>query len=370
MPECVIVGGGHAHVLVLKSLAERPLEGFAVTVVSDSALAWYSGMVPGYVAGRYALGDLRIDVASLARRAGAVWVEARATRFDPASRRIHLADGRSLPYELASFNLGATVAGSDVPGVRDHAIATRPLEALIAGLGGLDARVQRADEAGRRPRVVVVGGGAAGVELALAAAARWRRHDVAVTVVDAGEALLADAPRGLRRRAARALDRRGVTTLLGRRVEAVEAAAVVLGGDHRAPFEAAFWATGAAARPLFVDSEVATDDDGYAIVADDLRLEGSPDVFAVGDCARQASAPWTPRAGVYAVRQAATLTRNLRALAAGRPTEAYRPQRDFLRLLDRGDGGGIGAKWGLSFEGAWVGWLKRRIDRRFVASFA
>lgn len=368
--ELVLVGGGHAHALVLADLAARRLEGFGVSVVSDAPVSWYSGMVPAWVAGRVAPEALRIDVAALAARAGARWVEARVAALDPATRRIHLAGGGSLTYDLASFNIGATVAGCDLPGVRAHALATRPLDGLVRGLAELDDRVEGAARRGRRPPVVVVGGGAAGVELALAVAARWGPRGAAVTVIEAGEALLAASPRGLRRRAARALDRRGVAAVLGARVASVEVDAVSLEGGRRLPSVATVWATGAAARRVFADSGVAVDDGGYAFVGDDLRLEGVADVFAVGDCARQRSAPWTPRAGVYAVRQAAVLTRNLRAVAAGRPTAAYRPQRDFLRLLDRGDGGAIGAKWGIAFEGAWVGWLKRRIDGDFVGRFA
>jgi len=69
------------------------------------------------------------------------------------------------------------------------------------------------------------------------------------------------------------------------------------------------------------------------------------------------------------VRQGPVLMRNLRARAAGKPLESYRPQSDFLTLLNLGDGTALGAKWGRSFEGLWVMWLKDRIDRRFMRRF-
>jgi selenide,water dikinase len=96
---------------------------------------------------------------------------------------------------------------------------------------------------------------------------------------------------------------------------------------------------------------------------------GHDDLFAAGDCATLVEHPRTPKAGVYAVRQGPYLTRNLRAALAGRPLASYRPQRDFLTLLNLGDGSAIGGKWGVSFEGRWVMELKDRIDRRFMERF-
>ena len=69
--ELVLVGGGHSHVQVLKSLAAEPIPGFRVTVVVDTPIPVYSGMVPGFVAGQYEMHDLQIDVQALADRAGA-----------------------------------------------------------------------------------------------------------------------------------------------------------------------------------------------------------------------------------------------------------------------------------------------------------
>jgi selenide,water dikinase len=63
------------------------------------------------------------------------------------------------------------------------------------------------------------------------------------------------------------------------------------------------------------------------------------------------------------------LTRNLRALLAGRTLERYTPQSDFLTLLNLGGGVAVGAKWGFTFEGRWVMRLKDWIDRRFMRRF-
>ncbi|HEM45826.1 MAG TPA: hypothetical protein ENO23_02160, partial [Alphaproteobacteria bacterium] len=51
--ELVLVGGGHAHVQVLRRFMMRPIDGVRLTLVVDRYEAVYSGMVPGLVAGDY-----------------------------------------------------------------------------------------------------------------------------------------------------------------------------------------------------------------------------------------------------------------------------------------------------------------------------
>ncbi len=96
---------------------------------------------------------------------------------------------------------------------------------------------------------------------------------------------------------------------------------------------------------------------------------GHDEFFAVGDCAAWTAGPGLAKAGVYAVRQGPVLAHNLIARIRGERLRAYRPQRDFLSLLNLGDGGAIGTKWGVSVEGRAVFALKDWIDRRFVRRF-
>src|SRR5512145_2468754 len=91
--DLVLVGGGHAHIQVLKRWAMGPVPGVRLTLVVDRPIAVYSGMVPGFVAGQYAREDLEIDVRPLALRAGARCIVAAATGLDAGARRLAL-EGR------------------------------------------------------------------------------------------------------------------------------------------------------------------------------------------------------------------------------------------------------------------------------------
>src|SRR5258708_6336426 len=129
--DLVLVGGGHAHIQVLKRWAMAPVPGARLTVVVDRPIAVYSGMVPGFVAGQYPRDALEIDVRPLALRAGARCIVAAATGVDPTARRLVL-DGRPpIAYDTVSFDVGSTIAGLEIPGAREHAIPTPPIGEVV-----------------------------------------------------------------------------------------------------------------------------------------------------------------------------------------------------------------------------------------------
>jgi selenide,water dikinase len=364
--ELVLVGGGHAHVQVLRGLAMRPLPGARVTLVVDDPVAVYSGMVPGFVAGHYRRDELEIDVRPLARRAGASVVVARATGVLASEQRIELEGRAPIHYDTASFDVGSTVAGLDLPGARDFALATRPIGRFVAKIDAAIARLKHA----KQPQVVVCGAGAGGVELAFALRARLAREgvrDAAITLVDAASRLLPSLAARVGERAAIEARARGLALRMNTCVVTVEEGALVLEAGERIPFDALIWATGAASQSLFAASSLPTGDRGFVRVRATLQVEAHDALFAVGDCAR--FEPDLPKAGVYAVRQGPLLDRNLRAHVTGGVLHAYRPQRDFLVLLNLGDGAALGTKWGRTVVGPRVFAWKDRIDRRFAERF-
>ncbi|MHC5002037.1 MAG: FAD-dependent oxidoreductase [Planctomycetota bacterium] len=369
--QLVLVGGGHSHVQVLRSFGAAPPPQTDVTVVVDDPVAMYSGMAPGFVAGQYERAELEIDVRPLAAICGAPVIVSRCVRVDAGARRLELADGTSVTYDVASFNIGSTVVGLDLPGVREHALPTRPLRRLVDGVASL---VELARRVGRsRPlRVVVVGGGSGGVELALTlqhrlAEASGRAIDV--TLLDGGPRILARYPDSLVRRVERLCARRGIAVRNQARVTAVSAIGVTLADASELPCDATIWVTGPTGHDLFVASDLPTDGRGFVRIRSTLQVEGRDELFAVGDCGTLIEHPHTPKAGVYAVRMGPVVTENIRARLAGHPLQRYRPQHDFLTLLNAGDGTALGAKWGIAFGGRWVMRLKDRIDRAFMRTY-
>ena len=366
MPQVVLVGAGHTHIQVLRHWMMHPDPAVEATLVVDTPIAVYSGMAPGLVAGQYERHELEIDAVPLARRAGVRVVLAPCTGVEATNRRV-LGEGREpLPFDIASFDVGSTVAGLELPGVREHAVPTRPINRLAAAISG---RVEALTS--RQPNVVVVGSGAGGIELAFCIDARLRGLDLEprVTIVEAGDRILPGYHPALARRIEAAAGERGVRALVDTTVSGVEENGVRLEDGRTLDSDLTFWVTGAAALPIFRGSDLPLCDRGFARTRSTLQVEGHDHIFAVGDCATLIDQPNRPRAGVYAVRMGPYLIENLERLTTGQRLRRYRPQGDFLALLNLGDGRAAGAKWGAAFEGRWVMRLKDRIDRRFMERF-
>jgi selenide,water dikinase len=364
----VLVGGGHAHLRVLREAARSPWRGASLTLISQFDHHHYSGMVPGYLRGRYREGDLRFDLAGLCRAAGAAFVRGLAERVS-ATERIVEVDGERVPFDLVSLDVGAAPAGMEVPGVREHAFTVRPMSRVVALRKRMDALIGGMG-AGEPVRACVVGAGAAGVEVALALHRRIERggRRPEVTLLDRG-ALLPGYSAGLRARAREVLRTRGVALATEEDVVEVRADGALTSAGDRVPADITVWLTGAAPPRLLDRSDLPRSGDGFLLVDSSLRSADGAPVWGAGDCITLRQHPEVPKAGVYAVRAAPVLAHNLRAAVEGGPPREFLPQSSFLSLLDTSDGRAR-LRWrALAVHSRWAWWLKRRIDERFVRRY-
>ena len=367
----MLVGGGHAHAVVLRRFGLRPDPRVRLTLVSRDVMTPYCGMLPGFVAGHYAPEDCHIDLRELARFAGARLFHVEAVGLDTERRQVICAGGETVPYDIVSLDIGAAPA-LDVPGAAEHVIPVKPIGRFVRHWDGLQTIVARAD--GLFP-IAVVGGGAGGVELALAM--RHRLGAAPAGGVGAQRALLClitdsrdilpDYPRKARCIFRRILAARGIAAHTGRRVTSVEAGGPVLDGGTGLPAEAVLWVTKAAAQGWLRATGLALDDDGFVRVDATLRSVSHPDVFAAGDVAAMPGAPH--KSGELALRAGKVLADNLRRAAHGRALRRWRPPRAYLSLISTGDRYAVAVRGRFVLEGAWIWRLKDRLDRRRIRRF-
>ncbi len=362
MKRLVLVGGGHAHLSVLQALAQEKLTGIEIVLVTPSVHQNYSGMLPGWMAGHYQLGQCQIDLQPLAHAAGVTMVVDRIAGMDADRRCVGLPDGRHIEYDLLSLDIGSEIDVSWLGMAGDKLLPVKPLDTFF------DAwpKVLAAANAQSGYRLVVVGGGAAGVELTLAAHYALKRSatDARVDLVISDSGLLRGHATGVQRRMTRALMQAGVH-LHAQKAVGVEQG-VMLSDGVILPADCVLAATGARAPGWLQPSRLLLDEHGYIAVNGQHQSLSHANVFAAGDiCARQDLA--MARSGVHAVHAGPVLATNLLATLKRHPLETYKPRKRSLYLLACGEKYAIASWGGFSAEGAWVWRWKDRIDRGFIA---
>ncbi|KKZ10901.1 MAG: hypothetical protein TE42_09190 [Candidatus Synechococcus spongiarum SP3] len=349
--QLVLAGGGHSHALMLRHWAMdrcRLPPATAVTLVSRSSTSLYSGLIPAVLAGQAPRSACTIDLRRLCAAAGVSFVQAEITGLDLKRRQLQLHGKpgapspilRSLRWDWLSLNVGSVTAAP----VGVAGLPIRPLELFLTWCDNLP------------PAVEVMGSGVAAVEVVLALAARCRRRQqpcrLSLRTVPGG-LRLGNAP--LARRLEQMVQAQGITICCRAR------------HDPAAPGRATVLCTGGHAPAWLQDSGLPCDPQGRILTHPTLVVQGHGRIFAAGDCGVVAWAP-RPAGGVWAVRAAPVLARNLQAALLGRPLRSWRPQVHGLVLLGDGQGGAVAERG--SF---WLGphpWLwrwKQHLDHRFMA---
>jgi len=367
--DLVLVGGGHAHVQVVRMLAmKKALRDIRATLISDESTVCYSGMLPGCLAGLYRPDEMEMELRPLCTWAGIRFIRSRVAGLDPAIQQVHFEDGRPpLAYDALSINIGSIPRGMDTPGVREHAVPTRPLGLLLRRVHQFEDN-HRPD--GQPLRIVIAGGGAAGVELAFAMHSRWgdRFAPVRITLVESNAALLSGHNPRVARIIRRYLEEKGISCITGQRVAGVDESGVHFAEIPSLPCDFLLWATGGAPPDLMKQTHLATSDAGFIRVKPTLQVMGYDNVFAAGDCIEFESRP-LPKSGVYAVREGPVLSRNIHAWLENRSLVPYRPQASALALLMTGTRNAVASRGHTAFHGPRVWRLKDWIDRRWMRKF-
>ncbi|MCZ6690478.1 MAG: FAD-dependent oxidoreductase [Planctomycetota bacterium] len=368
MREVVLIGGGHAHLVAIRRLgADRPGD-VSITLISDGPAAHYSGMLPACVADLYHLDEIGVDLATFARGARISFIPARVEGMDPRENTLSFRDRPPMKYDVASVNIGSVSRGLDTPGARKNAIPTRPLGGFLRRLDEVD---QRTPVGGEPVRVVVVGGGAAGVELAFGLDARFRGRGrrATITILERREEVLGDRGAAVVRIVRGLFGDRGIKVVSGSRVARVQSDSLTLATGVEIPYEIMIWATGGGPSPFLERTGLGRDRTGYLQVSRTLQTS-SPHVFAAGDCVSLEGHPDLPKAGVYAVRQGSILAENILARLKGGNLREYAPQRGFLSLIMTGDRKAILDWKGVAFHAGWAWRWKDWIDRRWMRKLA
>lgn len=381
----VLVGGGHVHLQVIKAFNKKARQDWHVTLVDRNEKASYSGMVPGCISGQYTKEETEISLSDLSSWADIKFYVDQVIDIDLDRQKILLENTKEwIEYDVLSFDIGSTSRGlKDVEGVSEFAIPTRPIDVLVDKIDAAANKLEASMDTDRT-EVCVIGGGVAGIELALTIRQRFKDanppKEIKVTILDSRDELLPQESSACREALKDVLSERDIEVLHNTRVSFIEENEIKLQDGRSISYTHCIWATGAEAHDLayrLKSRGLSVSKDGWIITGPTLQSVSHKNIFAAGDCAmiegiidsegKSKASP--PKAGVYAVRAGPVLVENLACMLNNRNLTKYEPQDEFLRLINCGDGKALGFRFGLPLYGKWVYELKDTIDEMFMNLF-
>eukprot|EP00963_Diacronema_lutheri_P008623 scaffold764_cov363-Pavlova_lutheri.AAC.11 len=349
--DLVLVGGGHAHVAVLKSFAMRPVEGVRLTLVTRETHAPYSGMLPGSVAGHYTKDECHVDLAPLARLAKVQMIHAEVEGIRREDKQVVLRGRPPLRYDLLSINVGIRPKMEAAKGSDRHAVPVKPIDGFWTRWQTMVNEYKNSEQT---TTVVVVGGGAGGVELVLAMQHRLHQEREASSrplppanfVLCTQGSIIQSHPQA-RNVFVEEFKRRGVKLFENRKVVSVQPDHLQTEDGLEIPFTHCLWCTEAGApKWLKENTGLETDEAGFLVIRPTLQTLTDDNIFAVGDCASCKEYP-RPKAGVFAVRQGPPLAENLKRVLSGELPRPFKPQSNYLSIVSTGN------KYGMALYGKW-----------------
>ncbi|MFM9134964.1 MAG: NAD(P)/FAD-dependent oxidoreductase [bacterium] len=364
----VVIGAGFAGLEAAK--AARRVKGLEVVLVDRHPYQLFSPLLYQVATGGLPEDDIAYPVR--AAIPGVTFVRGEVVSVDPQRHRVRLSDGQDLDYDQLIIATGSVGTTFGIPGVEEHALQMKSLKdarTIKQRLFGTYEDVQE----GRLPRealrVVVVGGGPTGVEVAGSVAELQRSMDreypeiadyASVTLVEAGPRLLPSFSEESSDHAREELEDLGVTVKLDCAVDRMYAQDVHLKSGEILPAGTVVWAAGVAA-PEQWGALARTGASRRVVVDEFLRVPGVPDVWVVGDTAAfsEDGAPALPMVAPVAMQQGRHVVRNIAALVSGRLLEPF-------KYVDKGQMATIGRRravaetpQGIRLHGtpAWLAWL-------------
>ena len=353
MRTIVLVGAGHAHLHIIRAWSREPIPNWRLVVLSSSSYQYYSGMFSGYAEGLYNEKETRVPLVPFCRIAGALFYEETVKKIDAASQTLYCASGKSYSYDLVSFDIGSRI---DIP---------RNFEEISPQVKPADKMIEAIESIRTTEHPVVIGGGAAAVEMALSIH-EWRKNNGYSNPVQliSKSALLSET--NDQHSVRDELRAAGVHLKEQDSPSSLHETMLTTASGNMYPCTSMFWLTGASSFSLFAESGLVTEE-GFLVVTPTLQAAEQPLIFAAGDCAHFGEG--IAKNGVHAVKQGPILWYNLQAIILNQKLRAYEPKSNQLSILSLGNRRALALYGNKSFKGKLAWKLKNRIDQNFMRKY-
>jgi NADH dehydrogenase len=342
----VILGGGFAGMKTAECLEQKlhPNSSAIITLVSETNALLFTPMLAEVAGSTLEPSHISTPLRSSLRRTE--FIRGRVTAIDLENRKVVLASDAQtgqllLRYDHLVLALGSVSNYLRMANIEKLSFNFKSLLDAIRIRNHVIEMFERADrepDASRRAALlsfVIAGGGFAGVELVgalndfargiLADYPNLDPNELNIVLVHSQDRILPELSESLARYAQKKMEARGVTFRLKARLSDAQPGVVIVSdGEIRA--QTLVWTAGTAPNPLLQSLPFERDKRGAVKVDCTLALPGHPGVWALGDCAAVEDAKTgksCPPTAQFAIREAATVARNIAAQLGGRPLKRF-----------------------------------------------
>lgn len=364
MKKILLIGCGHAHLFVLEYLITNTVPDTQVILISPSIWHEYSGMLPGWMAGYYVLDDCRINIKKLVEKTQVTFIEDTVTAMRAEECYVVLSSKQRVYYDSLSLDIGSDIRMDSLAQLGAICTPVKPFDEFRSSWTHIIAQSQK--KSGYT--LVVIGGGAAGVELSFAAQDVFlKKSPSSKVILIAGQGgILRNHAAAVKEKVQKALSRYNIHVISQRAI--ADNGKLLLDNGQAVSADKIIAATQAMPAAWLSQSQLALDSEGYVLVNRFHQSVSHVAIFAVGNvCSREDT--HLERSGVHAVRVGPILVNNLLAHKQGKALKSYNPRKKVLYLLACPNQRAI-ASWGRwSAHGIWIWRLKDWIDRHFISRF-
>ena len=356
-----ILGGGFGGLYTALRLSQLPwAQSPQIHLVDHNSHFLFTPLLYELVTGELQAWEIAPPFSELLANTGIRHIQAEFEGLEPDHRIAYFSEGKALVYDRLVLALGGETPQDQIPGAAEHALPFRTvtdayqLEERLRILGDSDVD---------QIRVIIVGAGPSGVELACKVADRLGDRGQ-LHLIDRGKTLLPSSPEFNQSAARKALEAREIRLDFNTLVQQIEADQITLdeqGQVKTIPVDLVLWTVGTTMSGVTKQLPLPHHDRGQLCTESSLQVTDHPDIFALGDLVNciDAQAQIVPKTAQAALQQADCVGWNVWASLNDRPLLPFR-YSSLGEMLTLGEDAAALAGLGVELDGPFA-YLARRL---------